>query len=233
MNAARRAARAGRNLLLAVLVGGLIVVAIVVAYVAGGNASGPSPGSSGANGSTPVPTGRETAADVAPTGCFGGSSLDSAMLLRAQAEAPRTTFGAVEVAAAFFRWGYRYPPPSNSEISRVAALFPESGRADAQRSLRASYRQNPNPASGVVTDGMAFQLSTVSGSWLASAEGKDDDVTVSVQAAMVIDGALSPTKTSAEAFSMTWESGGWRIVRFDAADTAGLQAGGTAFTAGC
>ena len=58
-------------------------------------------------------------ADVAPTGCLGGSSRDASMVLKAQAEAPHTSNGAVDVAAAFTRWIQRYPYPSASDAATI------------------------------------------------------------------------------------------------------------------
>ena len=124
MSAARRAARAGRNLLIALLIGAVIVVAIVIAYVTGRN-SGTTPAGPT---SAPVATVTATASggtdtDAAPTGCLGGEARTNAMLLSAQKAAQHSTYGAVEVATAFYRWSYRYPVPSTADIKAVELIF--------------------------------------------------------------------------------------------------------------
>jgi hypothetical protein len=233
MSAARRARRAGRNLLVALLVGAVIIAAIVVAYVAGRSATTPRAAPPPAPIQSSAVATSSATADAAPTGCLGGQQRDVAMLLTAQREASHTTFGAVEVAAAFFRWSYRYPVPSDSQISRAAALFVPGDSASAQSSLRADYLKNPNPSSGQVPDATPFYLSTVGGKWIAQTSSTPGAQLVSVQAPFVIDGAVSATKSTTESFSMIWVKGAWRVAGLAKADPAKLSAGGTAFTAGC
>lgn len=233
MNAARRARRAGRNLLIALIVGAVIIAAIVIAYVAGRNTSTPSAAPTSAPVQSSASASSNSASDPAPTGCLGGQQRNVATLLAAQHEAPHTTFGAVEVATAFFRWTYRYPVPSASDISRASDIFVPDASASAQLSLRADYARNPNPSGGQVPDGTSFYLSTVGGKWIAQVGTPGGEEIVSLQAPFVVDGAISATKSTTESFKMTWVRGAWRVAGVAKADPTKLSAGGTVFTAGC
>lgn len=233
MSAARRAKRAGRNLLIALLVGAVIIAAIVIAYIAGRSTSTPSaaPTSPPVQSSATSPS--SASADAAPTGCLGGQQRDVTMLLTAQRDAPHTTFGAVEVAAAFFRWTYRYPVPSSGDIDRASALFVPSDSASAQASLRSDYSRNPNPSSGQVDDKTPFYLTTVGGKWVAQPGSSSGEQLISVQAPFVFDGSVSATKSTTESFRMTWVDNAWRVAGLAKADPTKLSSGGTTFTAGC
>lgn len=232
MSPARRAARAGRNLLIALLVGAVVIVAIVVAYVASRPTSTPSvlPGTPT---SIAAPSGSSSmASGAAPTGCLAGAARDSGMLLTAQKSAPRTTYGAVEVASAFFRWSFRSPHPTAEEVTSAAAIFDPGTAEQAQAMLIDDYKRNPNPAVGEVSSGTPFNLSTVNAKWSVNVLSAAR-VRVNIMAPLVIDGALSPTKTSTEAFDLKWLDGAWRVIGLAKADPSGLSAGGTVFTAGC
>lgn len=235
MSAARRAARAGRNLLIALLVGAVIIAAIVIAYVAGRDTmpSQPSllPGSPVIRSSGTAPS--TSTIDAAPTGCLGGAARDDAMVLNAQRLAPKTTFGAVEVATAFYRWTYRFPVPSSADIKAIAPAFVPSQSATAEASLRTGYADNPNPSTGTIPDGTAFYISTVSGTWVADGSTSSDEEVVSVQASYVTGGAVSATKTATASFQMRWVDGKWRVAGLAKGDPDKLTAGGTTFTAGC
>jgi hypothetical protein len=232
MSAAPRARRAGRNLLIALLVGAVIIAAIVVAYVAGRSTTTPSaPPTSASAPSSAVATSSATA-DAAPTGCLGGQPRNNATVLTAQRLASKSTFGAVEVATAFYRWTYRFPVPSSAEIEGVGSVFVPGQAAESEASLRTGYRQNPNPSTGTVPNGTPFYLSTVTGKWLAEA-GTSGGVLVSVEASYVVDGAVSATKTATASFEMKWVDGGWRVAGLAKGEPSKLAAGGTTFTAGC
>jgi hypothetical protein len=103
----------------------------------------------------------------------------------------------------------------------------------ARQSLRADYARNPNPSAGVVANGSRFYLSTVGGKWMVAAGGTSSREVVSVQAPFVINGSLSPTKSTVESFRMEWADGRWRVAGLTKADPAVLDAGGTTFTSGC
>jgi hypothetical protein len=155
------------------------------------------------------------------------------MLLAAQRSAPNTTYGAVEVAAAFYRWSYRFPAPSSADIHAVRAIFVPADAAKSAAALAADYERNSNPSAGVVKDGTPFYLSTTTGRWIAQSGSASQEQTVSVQAPFVIDGVLSATKSTTEAFKMRWTGGAWRLTGVAQSDPAKLAAGGTTFTAGC
>ena len=235
MSAARRAARAGRNLLIALLVGAVIIVAIVVAYVAGRgtDTTTATPSSTALSVSASPTTGSSTDTDSAPTGCLGGAARTNAMLLTAQKSAPHTTYGAVEVATAFYRWSYRYPVPTPADIRAVGAVFVPKQASKSEASLQSDYARNPNPSGDVVKDGAPFYLSTATGQWTAQSGGTASEQLISVQAAFVVDGAVSATESTTEAFTMRWVDGAWRVVGVAKSDPAKVAAGGTAFTAGC
>jgi hypothetical protein len=155
------------------------------------------------------------------------------MLLTAQRAAPHTTFGAVEVATAFFRWSYRYPVPSSEEIKHAAAVLVPDRSEAAQAELRSDYARNPNPSGGQVSDKTPFYLSTVGGTWLVQPGTSAGEQVISIQAPFVVDGEVSATKSTTEAFRMRWIEGLWRVVGLTKADPTKLSSGGTAFTSGC
>jgi hypothetical protein len=155
------------------------------------------------------------------------------MVLSAQAQAQHSTFGAVELATAFYRWTYRFPVPSSADIRAIAPVFVPTDSARAQASLRAGYTQNPNPSTGAIPNGTPFYLSTVSGQWVANAGTSASEVLVSVEAPYVVDGAISATKTATASFQMRWVDGRWRVAALAKGDPSKLTAGGTTFTAGC
>src|SRR5206468_3775183 len=159
MNAAQRAKRAGRTLLIALLVGALVIAAIVVAYVTGRNTSMPSAAPTSAPGRSNATPTSSAADDAAPTGCLGGRSRNHTTVLAAPRLSPQSTFGAVEVAAAFYRRTYRFPVPTSVEIKGIEPVFVPSRAAESEASLRSGYRQNPNPSTGTVADGTPFYLS--------------------------------------------------------------------------
>lgn len=234
MSAARRTARAGRNLLIALIGGAVIIAAIVVAYVAGrGSNEPPVAVQSTSRATTSVSDGGGGSLGSAPTGCLGGGMRTSDMVVSAQKVAQHSTYGAVEVATAFYRWSYRFPVPSPAEIKAVGSIFVPGEETKAQQSLTADYARNPDPSGNVIKKGTPFYLSTVSGRWLAQPAIADKDVVVDIEASFVIDGALSATRTTTEAFRMRWAEGAWRVAAVARADPAKLAAGGTTFTAGC
>lgn len=155
------------------------------------------------------------------------------MLLNAQQAAQHSTYGAVEVATAFYRWSYRYPVPSGADVRAIDRVFVPGQSGKAEASLIADYVRNPNPSGGVVKDGTDFYLSTATGRWTAQAGNAAGDELISVQAAFVVDGVLSATETTTEAFRMRWVRGAWRIVGVAKSDPSKIAAGGTSFTAGC
>lgn len=235
MSAARRAARAGRNLLIALLIGVVIIVAIVIAYVTGRNtgATPAEPTSASVATVTATASGGSTDTDAAPTGCLGGSARNIGMLLAAQKSAPHSAYGAVEVATAFFRWAYRYPFPSTSESQAVAQEVIAPAASAAFKDVPGSYANAGDITGGQVSKGTPFHLSTTSGLWVIRSGSSSDRVTVDLNAAYVVDGAVSPTKTAAISATLVWTSGGWHVLSEQQPDTSALSAGGTQFTAGC
>jgi len=155
------------------------------------------------------------------------------MVLSAQRQAPHSGFGAVDVAAAVFRWAIRSPEPTASDVHAVAPIFTASKRASAQQQLIADYQASPNPSGGVVPDGQPFYLTTASGQWVLSPGATADRASVDVQAFFVIDGAVSPTKSLTETFNLVWQDGAWHLDGLAKGDAEKVAAGGTQFTAGC
>lgn len=233
MGAARRARRAGRNLLIALLVGAVIIAAIVVAYVAGRSTSTPSAGPTSAPAQSSAVAASSATADAAPTGCLGGQKRNDAMLLTAQREARHSSYGAVEVATAFLRWAYRYPYPSTKEADEVSDRLVSSEASEGFRDVAGSYRSTDDITGGQVPEKTAFYLSTTTGSWVVDAQSTNDRVTVEVNAPYVIKGEVSATKSAAISATLVWSSTGWQLLSEQAPDTSALSAGGTQFTAGC
>jgi len=153
------------------------------------------------------------------------------MLLRAQAKAPHTTNGAVEVAAAFTRWIQRYPYPSAAEA------------ADVQENVLAgkSFTTNlvdylagkPDLSGGIVPAGETYFMSTVPGVWNLESASTDKTV-VTIGTAYVINGAVSSSLRSSITITEDWQSGRWRVANVAGTrSTEQLFSIGHAFTGGC
>ncbi|QJU56291.1 hypothetical protein SCB71_21350 (plasmid) [Herbiconiux sp. KACC 21604] len=181
---------------------------------------------------TPTPT-STLVTDAEPTGCLGGPGRDADMLLAAQAAAPHTTNGAVEVAAAMVRWTFRYPGPDSAEANQVGDAIVASTASPEFADLASAAAANPNPSRGVVPDGTEFYLSTVPGVWhVESAEANRAEI--SIGSAYVIDGALSPQLRSVSTFELVWQGGMWKLEGGSfSRSTQDLYAIGTTFTGGC
>jgi len=180
-----------------------------------------------ATASTPVRTAQPT--DTAPTGCLGGNARDANMLLAAQKAAPHTTNGAVEVAAALVRWTFRSPSFSTDEASEVSQKVISSSASDEFKNLQPTS----NNSGGVVADGTPFYLSTAQGVFYLESTSSGA-VTISIGAAYVINGAVSPQLRSSTTVAMVWEDGGWKAKSGSITRTTEeLFRIGTAFTGGC
>lgn len=226
------------------LIAAAIIAVIVVALTAylvgkgagsssaGPSSPGPTPAASSDVSANPTATSSDTLG-AAPTGCLGGPARNDAMVLSVQRRAPHTAYGAVEVAAAVFRWAIRSPEPSADDVHGVAGIFSATKRDSAQQQLIADYSANPNPSGGAVPDGQSFYLTTANGQWLIASGGTADRVSVNIEASFVIEGAVSPTKSLTEAFNMVWEDGAWHLDGLGKGDSQRLAAGGTQFTGGC
>lgn len=206
----------------------VVVVLVVLALTGGfGGRSAAQPTSSGTPSAVPSTT---AAADPAPTGCLGGSTIDDNMLRIAQQSAAHTSNGAVEFTTAFVRWLYRYPVPMQTEASAVQQFAIAQG---SSIDLAASVAKNTNPSGGAVDDGTPFHLSTTTGVWNLESYA-DDTATVSVAAAFVVSGVMSPTISSASTFTVKWQNGVWRVFSGEYKRTpAQLYSIGTKFTGGC
>lgn len=167
-----------------------------------------------------------------PTGCLGGSARDADMLLSAQASAPHTTTGAIEVAAAMVRWIHRSPLPSAEEANLVQASVLTNDRAFVA-DLPTYLAGNPDFRYGLFEDDQDFYMSTINGVWILDS-ASPDAVTVTVGTNYVIDGALSPRYVASLTMDIEWEDGRWRVGdAYGKRTTETLFAAGTHFTEGC
>lgn len=210
-----------------------IVVVLVILALTGGF-GGRSAAQPTASSATPSAAPSSTsAADPAPTGCLGGPTIDINMLRAAQKAAPHTSNGAVEFTTAFVRWLYRYPVPSQAEATEAQQFAIATDAAAGYRDLAAGLAKNPNMSNGAVDVGTPFHLSTVTGVWNLESYSADT-ATVSVAAAFVVSGVMSPTMSSASTLTVKWQDGAWRLYSGEyKRTTAQLYSIGTKFTGGC
>ena len=209
---------------------GVIAAAVVVLVIA------LRPASTNQVDAAPVPTptpSTTVVTDQEPTGCLGGPGRDAAMLLAAQAAAPHTTNGAVELAAAMVRFTFRDPAVTADEAAQVEPTLFASTATPQFRDLTGALPEGQNNSSGVVPNGTPFYLSTVPGVWhVESAE--PDRVEVSIGAGYVIDGELSAQLRSSSTLSLVWEDSAWKLDSGSISRTTqDLYAIGTTFTGGC
>ena len=219
----------------------VVVIGGAVAFAATrGDDTAASPSTSAAPVSplpTSTPGGSSGAGDdedaSPPTGCLGGPQRNAAMVLAAQKSAGHSSYGAVEVATAFYRFIWQSPVPTSSDVSTVEKnVFAKNARKSFA-DLEGTYKQYPNLSNGDIPDGTKFNLSTTNGLWMIDPDSTNDRVTVNIAAGYVIDGALSPTRSTAEAFVMQWEDGAWHVVEGSKPDAQTLANGGVRYTAGC
>lgn len=210
----------------------LLAVVVISAIIAALTVSGMIPPPQATTTSSPAPTVQPTSgADVEPTGCLGGETRDAAMVLAAQAAAPRTSNGAVEFATAFVRWIQRFPYPSEEEASQVgaAALADESFTDDLTVYLAAE----PDLSGGIVPAGQEYFMNTVPGVWNLESV-TEDEVSVSIGSGYVIDGELSSTLRSSITITVQWDGTKWTVAGADGTRSPEeLYAIGTPFTEGC
>ncbi|QTX05909.1 hypothetical protein [Agromyces archimandritae] len=168
--------------------------------------------------------------DQLPIGCSGGDSRDAAMVLAAQAEAPRTGTGAVEFAASFGRWAEQYPVPAPGEALQLQAAVISPG---SSYDLVSYLEGEPNLSDGLVPNGTEFHLSTVPGVWNLESYSYDGAV-VSVGMGIVVGGALHSTFRVSSMYRLSWTDDGWTVedaMQPRAAEQ--LFSMGTEFTEGC
>ncbi len=171
--------------------------------------------------------------DAAPTGCLGGQDRTAAMVLAAQKSAGHSTYGAVEVATAIYRFIWQNPHPSVADLNAVSAAAISSDANASFKNLAASYSGVSDMTSGQVPAGESFHLSTTNGLWMVSENSSPEQVQVNLAEGYVIDGALSPTKAAVISLTMDWESGSWHLLKGGTPDQTKLANGGARYTGGC
>ncbi|ANP74823.1 hypothetical protein [Cryobacterium arcticum] len=237
----RMVTASGRSRWPLVIGGGLLVLAIGggIAYTATQPTAEPvaTPTSSTPT-ATPTPTEGASSSgdnedDVAPTGCLGGQDRNANMVLTAQAEAKHSTYGAVEVATAFYRFVWQGPYPAAADATTVSDAIMSAGTPESYRDLAGTYASTADLTNGEVEPGVPFHLSTTNGLWLVGQDSTADRVTVNIAAGYVVNGELSPTKATAQAFVMVWEDGAWHVAEGEQPDAEKLSAGGNRYTGGC
>lgn len=210
-----------------IVITGVVVVAIIAVLAVHFASDGRSPSARPTDShttSTPV-------ADTAPTGCLGGDSRDTSMVLRAQSTAPHTSNGAVEVASAFTRWIQRYPYPSAIDAATIQKKV--LARKSFTDDLVNYLASKPDLSGGIVPAGQTYYMSTVPGVWnLESASSNKAVVTIGT--AFVVNGAVSSSLRSSITVTEDWQSGSWHIANVAGTrSTEQLFSIGHAFTGGC
>lgn len=228
----------------------VIGAAVVIVAVAGGIVytstrppSTPNAGTSGTptsspSASTPAPSGSSGAGDgeddVAPTGCLGGLDRNAAMVLAAQKSAKHTTSGAVEVAAAFYRFLWQYPYPPAQDVDTVGSSVIAGTATHAWKDIAAGYAAaGDNPTQGYLSAATPFHVSTTNGLWRVAETSTADRVNVETAVGYVVDGELSPTKVAGIGLVVVWQDDSWHVESGSQIDQAKLAAGGNRYTAGC
>lgn len=214
----------------AVAIAALAAVVIAVVVFAPQLGSGPTPEPTGDALPSADPT---NADDSEPTGCLGGSERDAEMVLAAQAAAPHTSNGAVEVAAAMVRFAYQYPYPSPDDADAVGEAVVSSTAPASFSDLAAFYATSPNLSGGLVDDGAQWSVSTVPGVWhLESYAG--DEASVSIGGALVTETGLSPSLKISSTVALVWEDGSWHVSGLEGQrSTESLFSVGKPLTEGC
>jgi hypothetical protein len=172
--------------------------------------------------------------DVAPTGCLGGPDRNANMVLSAQEAAKHSTYGAVEVATAFYRWLWQSPYPAASEGDAVSARVIASTAVAGWKDLSAQYTAaGDDLTKGIVAPGTPFHVSTTNGLWRVTEDSNSDRVNVELAVGYVVNGELSPTKVAGIGLVMLWEDGEWHVESGSLVDETKLANGGNRYTGGC
>jgi len=224
-----------------IIIGATVLVVAIsggIAYTA--TRPTPTPGAAPSTATAtpkPTPTSSVSAGDigddVAPTGCLGGQDRNVNMVLAAQADAKHTTYGAVETATAFYRFIWQYPYPSAEDANTVSSEVMSADAPESFKDIAGTYASTDDLTTGDVEPGTPFHLSTTNGLWLVAQDSTADRVTVDIAAGYVVNGELSPTKVTAQAFVMVWEGDAWHVEKGEQPDAEKLGAGGNRYTGGC
>ena len=224
-----------------IIIGATVLVVAIsggIAYTA--TRPTPTPGAAPSTATAtpkPTPTSSVSAGDIgddgAPTGCLGGQDRNVNMVLAAQADAKHTTYGAVETATAFYRFIWQYPYPSAEDANTVSSEVMAADAPESFKDIAGTYSSTDDLTTGDVEPGTPFHLSTTNGLWLVAQDSTADRVTVDIAAGYVVNGELSPTKVTAQAFVMVWEGDAWHVEKGEQPDAEKLGAGGNRYAGGC
>lgn len=231
----------GRSRIPGLLAGGAALLAIGVAVgVTVGGSSDPAPaGTAGTTAGPSAPVDEPADPDegldegAPPTGCLGGPERTAQAVLEAQAHAPRSSFGAVELAATYLRFFMQYPVPDAEQIAASDTVV-ASTATDEFRDLAGEYEASADEFGppGLKGTETPFHLTTDGGRWLVEETSTADRVIVQVSEPYVVNGTTSEWLIY-EAFVVVWEDDAWHIESAQQADTDALDAAGTTFTEGC
>lgn len=190
---------------------GVVTAVIIAIAVASSQPGAPSPSDLPPSVSATQKEDSMSGPGTAPTGCLGGSGLDTDMILAAQSAAPHTSNGAVDVAAAILRWSQRAPLPDEAEANRMEDAVIASGATDGFRDMSAAFAKNgPNYPTGV-EPGQTFSVSMIGGMWHLE-EATADRVVVTVGGKYIVDGALTANHWVSGTFTLVWEDDTWKLL---------------------
>lgn len=172
---------------------------------------------------------------VAPTGCLGGQDRNAEMVLAAQKEAKHTTYGAVEMATSFYRWTWQYPNPPTVESDVISERVLASTANDDWKDVAAQYESDAwnRLVAEYKARGGAFHTSSTNGLWRVTEDSTTDRVNVELALGYVVDGELSPTRSTGIGLVLVWQNEAWHVEGGTPLDQDKLAAGGTRFTGGC
>jgi len=206
----------------------VIVVGILIVATVAGAVWFSSQNRSGTAQPTSEPASSPPPAAAEPTGCLVPGQ-DTQMLLEAQKQAPHTTTGAVEFAAALLRWSYQHPNTSmnDAEIAQYSIIAGGS-RVDVVGALK----DNPNASNGLVPNDTDYHLSTVISRYLMESY-TDAEATVTVNGVVYVNGAINPQLVLGTTYTLTWEQDAWRLSTVSTTEPGRLAVAGKPFTAGC
>jgi len=206
----------------------VIVVGILIAATVAGALWFTSQNRDGTAQPTSEPASSSAPVAAEPTGCLVPGQ-DLQMLLDTQKQAPHSTTGAVEFAAALLRWSYQHPnPPRNDAAVAQSSIIAAGSRVDVVGALR----DNPNASNGLVPNDTDYHLSTVISRYLAESY-TDGEATVTVNGVVYVNGAINPQLVLGTTYTVTWEQDAWRLSTVSTPEPGRLAVAGKPFTAGC
>jgi hypothetical protein len=206
----------------------LIIMALVVAVAGVATWYALRPTQQAATEPTPTATSAPVGTGLA-NGCLAGPDRTAAALIAAQAKAPHTTLGAIELAAAFDRWQAQNPFPPAGDSGLVSKALAAAKATPDMKDLAGTFAARP-----VAQPGQTITTSMAEGKYFVESAAADQ-AQITVGSAVVINGQPdAQNRGISVTVTLVWESGVWKILKMEPSPVPDqVFSQGTSFVGGC